>query len=346
MQHLRTAARLAAAGLPGLCMSGAWCQTTETPYERSMKQQQLYDLQQQNARQQQQIQQQQADQQWQQAVQHSQAQQNAAQAQGREVLQTWQKRPPLAPERNPLLGRWNSLGNAAPSKAPANGDIAALAQALIGGITGGLCEGMLGQGLVEFRPSTVVAIGPGGREQVKYHAEYRGGGSRVVVLPLDAGTFTHMIIDFNGTDQATVAAVGCRLARAGSEGARGAGATAVANAPAAGKWELIGSSSDNGGMDAYIDRTTIRKSGTLAQMWDLWDLKSGLAFKGKPFLSVRNQYEYDCANVTRRMVATRGFAEHMGQGAVVASGDNVFAWERIAASSLFMNHWKVACAKS
>jgi hypothetical protein len=118
--------------------SSAWGQT-ETPYERSMKQQQLNEQQQQNARQQLQLQQQEQDRQWQQSVRQSQAQQNAATAQGRAVLQSWQKRPPLAPVRNPLLGRWNSLGNGASSKAAPN-DMAGLANALIGGLTGGLCD--------------------------------------------------------------------------------------------------------------------------------------------------------------------------------------------------------------
>jgi hypothetical protein len=334
-----------AAGMLWLCVSSAWCQT-ETPYERSMKQQQLYDLQQQNARQQLQLQQQQQDQQWQQSVQQSQAQQNAAAAQGREVLQTWRKRPPLAAERNPLLGRWNSLGNGASNKMAANGDMAALASALVGGLTSGMCDAMLGHGLIEFRPSTLVAIGPGGREQVKYHVEYRGGASRVVVLPQDAATFTHMIIDFNGPDKATVAAVGCTLARVGGEGARSVGAGLAANASVPAKWEMLGSSAANGGMDVYVDRSTIRKSGSLARMWDLWDFKSAHAFEGKPFLSVRNQYEYDCASMRRRMLSTRGFAQHMGRGAMVGSGDAVLAWEPIDANGVFMNHWKAACAKS
>jgi hypothetical protein len=320
-----------------LCASSAWCQT-ETPYERSVKQQQLYDLQQQNARQQQQSQQQQQDQQWQQSVQQSQAQQNAAAAQGRAVLQTWQKRPPLAADRNPLLGRWNSLGNGASNKAAPGGDMAALASALIGGLTGGLCDTMLGSGLVEFRPSTLVAIGPGGREQVKYHVEYRGDASRVVVLPQDATSFTHMIIDFNGPDRAVVAAVGCTLARAGGQSA--------ANAPAEARWEMLGTSAANGGMDLYLDRSTIHRSGSVAQMWDLWDFKSAHAFEGKPFLSVRNQYEYDCAGMRRRMLVTRGFAQHMGRGTTVASSEDALAWEPIEASSLFVTHWKAACARS
>jgi hypothetical protein len=328
----------AVAGILSVCASGAWCQT-ETPYERSLKQQQLYDQQQQNLRQQLQQQQQQQDQQWQQSLQRSQAQQNAAAAQGREVLQTWQRRPALAADHNPLLGRWNSQGSGASNKAGAGGDMAALASALIGGLTGGLCDSMLGQGLVEFRPTSVVAIGPGGREQLKYHAEYRGGGSRVVVLPKDAASFTHMIIDFSGPDRASVAGVGCTLARAGAAAANGAAA-----APA--RWEMLGSSSDNGGADFYVDRSTIRRSGSLAQMSDLWDFKSPHIFEGKPFLSTRNQYEYDCAHTRRRMLSTRGFAQHMGQGDVVGSGDSALPWQAIPGSSIFINHWKTACAKS
>ena len=41
-----------AVGLLWMCASGAWAQT-ETPYQRSMRQQELSDLQSQNARQQQ-----------------------------------------------------------------------------------------------------------------------------------------------------------------------------------------------------------------------------------------------------------------------------------------------------
>ncbi|HKA40868.1 MAG TPA: surface-adhesin E family protein [Burkholderiales bacterium] len=334
-----------AAGLLWLCASGAWCQT-ETPYERSIKQQQLYDLQQQNARQQRQLEQQQRDQQWQESGQQSQARQNAAQAQGREVLQTWQKRPPLAPERNPLLGRWNSQGSGAPDRAPANGDMAALASALVGGLTSGMCDSMLGRGLIEFRPDALVAIGPGGREQLKYHAEYRGGGSRVVVLPKDAASFTHMIIDFNGPDRAKVAAVGCSLARAGgaTTGSTGGGSAVKARLPA--KWEMMGTSQDNGGVVSYVDRSTIRKSGTMVQMLELWDFKSARTFEGKQFLSVRNEFQYDCASTRRRLLSTRGFTQHMGQGAVIAASDAPLAWERIPAGSLFIEHWKTACAKS
>jgi hypothetical protein len=167
--------------------------------------------------QQQQNSQQQADQQWNDTVRQQQSRANADMAQGEAVRRIWQQRPPLAPEKNPLLGRWESLGSGqrkggAPGLSP---EMANLANALIGGITGGLCDSMLGRGTIEFRPAGVVAIGHDGRERSMYRAEYRGGGSRVVVLPQGGTTFTHMIIDFDNPDHATVAAVGCGLARAG-----------------------------------------------------------------------------------------------------------------------------------
>jgi hypothetical protein len=139
-----------------------------------MKLQQQYDQQRQ----------QQSDQPWRRAAQQRQAQQNAAAAQGQAVLRAWQKRPPLPPQRNPLLGRWNSQGasNAAAKKLSEGNQLAGLlgpemvnmTNALRGGITGGLCDSMLGRGLIKFRPTTLLAIGDDRAERVKYHVEYRG----------------------------------------------------------------------------------------------------------------------------------------------------------------------------
>ena len=159
---------------------------------------------------------QQADQQYNDTLRQQQSRAAGDMAQAEAVRRTWQQRPPLAPEKNPLLGRWESLGTGqrkggAPGVSP---EMAQLANQLIGGLTGGLCDSMLGRGTIEFRAAGLVAIGGDGRERPMYRAEYRGGGSRVVVLPQGGTTFTHMIIDFDGPDRATVAAVGCGLARA------------------------------------------------------------------------------------------------------------------------------------
>jgi hypothetical protein len=294
--------------------------------------------------------QQQRDQQWNENASQQRSRAAADTAQGQAVLHTWQQRPPLAPEHNPLLGRWRSLGAGKRAAAPGiPPEMANLAAALLGGITGGLCDSMLGRGTVEFRPAGVFAIGADGREQAMYRAQYRGGGSRVVVLPQGGTSFTHMIIDFDGPEHATVAAVGCGLARAGSGDARATATAAkismASEGAAANPWVSLGTSAANGGMDLYVARSTIRRQGALAQMSDLWDFKTTHMFEGRSFLSTRNQYEYDCVLSRRRMLATTGFAGHMGQGAVVGSGNAVGAWEEIATTGLSHDYWKVACTR-
>jgi hypothetical protein len=301
--------------------------------------------------QQQQNSQQQADQQWNDTVRQQQSRAAADTAQGQAVLRSWQQRPALAPERNPLLGRWESLGvgqrAAAPGVSP---EMAKLAASLLGGITGGLCDSMLGRGSIEFRPAGLVAIGRDGRERQMYRAEYRGGGSRVVVLPQGGTTFTHMIIDFDNPNHATVAAVGCVLARAGGAATAAVNTSAgAADAPAAKQWVLLGTSPANGGMDVYVARSSIIRSGNSARMWDLWDLwdfKSAHVFEGKSFLSARNHYEYDCSSQRRRMLSTTGFSQHMAQGAVVGSGNSVLAWEQVPPTGPLRDYWKIACTKT
>lgn len=193
-------------------------------------QQQQEDQQRQMREQQTQQQQQQGEQEWQESVQRSQAQQQAAVAQGQQTLRIWQSRPPLPPNHNPLLGRWNSLGAAFPRNnlaAALGPELAALTSSMLGGITSGLCDSMLGRGAIEFRPTTLVALGRDGSARLVHRVAYRGGGSRVVVLPQDATSFTHMIIDFNSADHATVAGAGCVVVRSGSAAEKAAAPTAA-----------------------------------------------------------------------------------------------------------------------
>jgi hypothetical protein len=131
----------------------------------------------------------------------------------------------------------------------------------------------------------------------------------------------------------------------------GASATAAITAPVADvaatkQWELLGTSDANGGMNVYVARSTIRRSGASAQMSDLVNFRRSHAFEGKSFLSTRNQYEYDCTGTRRRMLSTTGFSGHMGQGAVVGSGNSSLAWEQVPPSGPIHDYWKIACTKS
>ena len=298
--------------------------------------------------QQQQNSQQQADQQWNDTLRQQQSRANADMAQAENVRRTWQQRPPLAPEKNPLLGRWESLGSGQRKGAPGlSPEMANLANALIGGITGGLCDSMLGRGTIEFRPGGPVAIGRDGREQPMYRAEYRGGGSRVVVLPQGGTTFTHMIIDFNSPDHATVAQVGCGLARAGGGTAKAAmanTAVAAADTGAPQQWTLLGSSAANGGMDVYVAPASVRRSGDHARMLGLFDFKTRQVIDGKAFFSARNEYEYDCARPRQRMSGD-GFFREDGQGSDRRLEQCPPPWEAVGSTGPAYEHWQVACKR-
>jgi hypothetical protein len=294
--------------------------------------------------------QQQADQQWNDTLRQQQSRAANDTAQGEAVRRTWQQRPPLAADKNPLLGRWESLGSGQ-RKGGASGlspEMAQLANALIGSVTAGMCDSMLGRGTIEFRPGGVFAIGRDGHERPMYRADYRGGGSRVVVLPQGGTTFTHMIIDFDNADHASVAAVGCGLARAGGGTAKAEmtnTAMAAADSGAAVQWTLMGSSVANGGMDVYVAPATIRRSGDKTRMLGLWDFKTRQVIDGKAFFSVRNEYEYDCARPRQRMLTTTGFAGPMGKGGVVESSASPFPWEPVGTSGPAFEHWQVACKR-
>ncbi len=346
--------RIAGAGLLGLAALAAAAQgrppTTEQLGKDPGALRQEADQQRAQERaQQQQSSQQQADQQWNDTLRQQQSRAAGDMAQAEAVRRSWQQRPPLAPEKNPLLGRWESLGSGQrKAVAGVSPEMAQLANALLGGITGGLCDSMLGRGTIEFRPAGLLAIGRDGSERTMYRAEYRGGGSRVVVLPQGGTTFTHMIIDFEGPDHATVAAVGCGLARAGAGAGRAAAAnTAVAavDTGATPQWTLLATLAANGGTDLYVAPASIRRSGDTARMLDLFDFRTRQVFEGKPFLSTRNEYEFDCARSRQRMLATTGFVEHMGKGAVMASHEGAGVWEPVGGSGPAYQQWKVACGR-
>ena len=303
----------------------------------------------QQMRDQQQQSQQQADQQWNDTVRQQQSRANADNARSAATRRSLEQRPPLAPERNPLLGRWESQAPAQRGAAPGlPPELAKMSAELVGGMTAGLCDSMLGHGTIEFRPAGAFAIGRDGRERLMYRAEYRGGGSEVVVLPMGGTNFSYMFIDFNGRDRAVVKQVGCVLSRSGGGSANATmtnTALGAAETAAAVQWTLLGSSVANGGMDVYVAPETIRRSGDRARMAGLFDFKTRQVIEGKSFLSARNEYEYDCARHRARMLATTGFAGRMGNGAVVETSNEPFPWEAVGSNGPAFEHWQVACKR-
>jgi hypothetical protein len=116
-------------------------------------------------------------------------------------------------------------------------------------------------------------------------------------------------------------------------------------ATAAAKWAVVARSPDRGGAVAYADPVTLRRSGNLARLWELWDFKTTQVVEGKRLLSTRWQNEYDCKAARMRNLSITGFSGHMGNGTVVGYGNALTPWEPVAAGTIKADLRNFACGK-
>ena len=173
---------------------------------------------------------------------------------------SWQQKPPLPPDRNPLLGRWRR-----PPTGQANSsDPFAALQALA---KGGLCEVLFGGGTFEFRTTTLVGFDSRTSEQELDKVEYRGGGKQVAVL--SKTTVRLMVFDFDGPDRINWSGQNCVLVRVGASNAAAAPAPATdARAAAA---SASASASSGGVLSLSVTSPSQSSSGLAGRA--LWVLK-------------------------------------------------------------------------
>lgn len=138
---------------------------------------------------------------------------------------TWQGRPALPPDRNPLLGgRWARPASTRANSSDPFAALGALAK-------GGLCEVLFGGGVFEFRPNTLVGMDPHGPEQELDRVDYRGDAKHVVVLPKT--TVRLMEFDVETPDRINWSSQHCVLVRVGTGSSAAAAAATSARAAAA-----------------------------------------------------------------------------------------------------------------
>jgi len=137
----------------------------------------------------------------------------------------WEKKPPLPPDKNPLLGRWTRPASTQSKSSDPFAQLAALAK-------GGLCEVLFGGGVFEFRPDKLVGMDQHTPEQELDRVEYRGDAKHVVVLPKT--TIKLMEWDFEGPDRINWKSQNCVLVRAGAQSAQAAASTGAASAKTTG----------------------------------------------------------------------------------------------------------------
>ena len=121
---------------------------------------------------------------------------------------------------------------------------------------------------------------------------------------------------------------------------------AVFSTGAMAEWTYLTSSEDNA-YDIYIDKTTIRKRGNVAKMWNMFDYKSPQkAADGESYLSHKSLYEYDCVEIRDHNLSTAYYSDNMGKGAAVLTYQyDDKEWKDTVPDSIGMTKWKAACKK-
>jgi hypothetical protein len=117
----------------------------------------------------------------------------------------------------------------------------------------------------------------------------------------------------------------------------------LSSGPAYAEWVKVGETDD--GMTVYYDPATIRRNRNLVTMWQFYDYKTVQTVAGIGFLTVKEQWEFDCAEERSRVLALTEFSGNMGSGTVVYSNSEVGKWQPVATRSMGQLLWKFACGK-
>jgi hypothetical protein len=202
---------------------------------------------------------------------------------------TWEKRPALPADRNPLLGKWTRPPSTRANPSDPFGAITAMAK-------GGLCEVLFGGGVFEFRPDRLMGMDERTSPQELDRVEYRGDARRVIVLPKT--TFKLIEFDFEGPDRINWASQKCVLVRVGaasgsaSTGAPAAASTAAAAAPS-------GSSAAGGVLAISVGALSAEKNGAAGRKFLVLKhdpqfalIKGGI--KSTPYASVSQNWVRAC----------------------------------------------------
>ncbi len=118
---------------------------------------------------------------------------------------------------------------------------------------------------------------------------------------------------------------------------------ALVSSSAAARWVKVAENETN---IAYADSATIRKAGTMARMWSLFDYKTGVVLdNGKAHMSTRAQFQYDCSEERMRPTAVSFHSKNMARGEVVDSTFEAGNWGPVPPGTVNQALWKIACRK-
>lgn len=120
-------------------------------------------------------------------------------------------------------------------------------------------------------------------------------------------------------------------------------ALALAGAPAAAEWTVVGQPNEI--YSAFADKASIRRSGALVSMHGLYDFRRrDYTPDGRALFSTAVLREYDCGGRRVRLLSAIDFSGHMGEGEPVSRSARPGRWEDVLDGGIDEAYWRVACA--
>lgn len=112
---------------------------------------------------------------------------------------------------------------------------------------------------------------------------------------------------------------------------------------AAAEWVQVTS---NEKYTAYVDPSTISRSGSMVKMWSLLDYTTAQESpSGKVYLSGKIQDEFDCQGKRFRALSYSLHTGQMGGGDTLFAGPDDRKWNPIHPDTTGEYSWKYACGK-
>jgi hypothetical protein len=108
------------------------------------------------------------------------------------------------------------------------------------------------------------------------------------------------------------------------------------------EWTEIGQRDD---ATAYLDFSTIRRTGNLLKVWGLFDFKTTRTYAGKSYMSAKSQSQFDCQEEQIRILAQSEFSKNMGRGDLVYSTIDPGKWRPVEPESISETVFKIVCDK-
>jgi hypothetical protein len=120
-------------------------------------------------------------------------------------------------------------------------------------------------------------------------------------------------------------------------------AMAVVNTVAWAGWVEIGSNESG---TFYVDPPSMQRTGDIVKMWYLIDFKTiQVDNSTRPFLSTKDQSEYDCKEVRARTIYYNNYSGPMGRGKITFTLKDPLKWRQPETGTIASTLLKIACGK-